>query len=112
MARVSDVSGNGTINYLEFLQAFSADAEGKTDIAAVLFRHRHAIRMGCHYLDEEASGKIRAKDFQTVLQGVNSALARPERTLTPTQITLLVEAFASEAAKAAQLAGIPAEAEA
>jgi len=120
MARVSDVSGNGTINYLEFLQAFSADAEGKTDIAdslgeditTVLFRHRHAIRMGCHYLDEEASGKIRAKDFQTVLQGVNSALARPERTLTPTQITLLVEAFASEAAKAAQLAGIPAEAEA
>lgn len=105
MARVIDVSGNGTINYLEFLQAFSADADGKTDLAdslgeditTVLFRHRHAIRMGCHYLDDEGCGKIRSEDFQTVLQGVNSALSRPERTLTTTQISLLVEAMSQEA---------------
>jgi len=105
MARVIDVSGNGTINYLEFLQAFSADADGKSDLAdslgeditTVLFRHRHAIRMGCHYLDDEGCGKIRSADFQTVLQGVNSALSRPERTLTTTQISLLVEAMSQEA---------------
>jgi len=104
MARVIDVSGNGTINYLEFLQAFSTDAEGKNDLAdslgeditAVLFRHRHAVRMGCHYLDDEGCGKIRAEDFQKVLQGVNSALSRTERTLTNTQISLLVEAMAQE----------------
>lgn len=114
MARVIDVSGNGTINYLEFLQAFSHDDMGKSDLAdtlgeditTVLFRHRHAIRMGCHYLDDEGSGKIRAQDFQTVLHGVNSALSRPERTLTNTQISLLVEAMSSEAAKAALASGV------
>merc|ERR1719215_1178942 len=82
-----DSSGNGTINYLEFLQAFSTPEAGQTDIldtlaediTTILFRHRHAIRMGCHYLDEEASGFIRAQDFKTVLQGVNSALSRAER---------------------------------
>jgi len=113
MAKVIDVSGNGTINYLEFLQAFSADAEGKSDLAdtlgeditTVLFRHRHAIRMGCHYLDDDGCGKILAKDFQTVLQGVNSALSRPERTLTQVQISLLVEAMAAEAAKAVKASG-------
>jgi protein phosphatase len=107
MSQVIDVSGNGTINYLEFLQAFAAEAEGKSDLAdslgeditTVLFRHRHAIRMGCHYLDDTGCGKIRAEDFQTVLQGVNSALSRPERTLTATQISLLVEAMSSEAKK-------------
>merc|ERR1719253_1599491 len=114
MVKVIDVSGNGTINYLEFLQAFSHDDMGKSDLAdtlgeditTVLFRHRHAIRMGCHYLDDEGSGKIRAQDFQTVLHGVNSALSRPERTLTNTQISLLVEAMSSEAAKAAQKQGV------
>jgi protein phosphatase len=108
MAKVIDVSGNGTINYLEFLQAFSADEAGSSDIAAtlgedittVLFRHRHAIRMGCHYLDDEGCGKIRSKDFQTVLQGVNSALSSCEKSLTTTQISLLVEAMSSEAEKA------------
>lgn len=104
MARVIDVSGNGTINYLEFLQALAAEEQGNSDIAetlgeditTVLFRHRHAIRIGCHYLDEDGCGKIRAEDFQTVLQGVNSALSRPERTLTHTQISLLVEAMSQE----------------
>mmetsp|Transcript_90828 Transcript_90828/g.157659 ORF Transcript_90828/g.157659 Transcript_90828/m.157659 type:complete len:1000 (+) Transcript_90828:58-3057(+) len=105
MAAIIDVSGNGTINYLEFLQAFAVQENGSSDIAdslgeditTVLFRHRHAIRMGCHYLDEDGVGKIRAEDFRTVLQGVNSALSRPERTLTNTQIVLLVEAMATEA---------------
>jgi protein phosphatase len=114
MVSTIDVSGNGTINYLEFLQAFSADAAGKSDLAdslgeditTVLFRHRHAIRMGCHYLDEEGCGKIRAEEFQAVLQGVNTALSRPERTLTTTQISLLVEAMTQEHAKAARAKGV------
>jgi len=101
IARAIDASNNGTINYLEFLKAFEVDQKGgqdivdslAEDITTVLFRHRVAIRMGCHYLDEEGIGKIRAEDFQTVLQGVNSALSRPERTLTNQQISLLVEAM-------------------
>jgi len=105
MAQVIDVSGNGTINYLEFLQAFAQEDTGKLDIAdslgedivTTLFRHRHAIRMGFHYLDDDGAGKIKANDFQAVLQGVNSALSRPEKTLTNTQISLLVGAMSSEA---------------
>eukprot|EP00927_Polykrikos_kofoidii_P046744 TRINITY_DN40881_c0_g1_i1.p1 TRINITY_DN40881_c0_g1~~TRINITY_DN40881_c0_g1_i1.p1 ORF type:complete len:1041 (-),score=232.68 TRINITY_DN40881_c0_g1_i1:75-3065(-) len=101
MAKSIDSSGNGTINYLEFLQAFEVNEMNGSgivdsiaeDITTVLFRHRLAIRMGCQYLDEDGIGKIRAEDFQTVLQGVNSALSRPERTLTNTQISLLVEAM-------------------
>lgn len=113
MAQVIDVSGNGDINYLEFLKAFSVDELGQSDIAetlgeditTTLFRHRHAIRMGCHYLDEDATGYIRASDFGTVLQGVNNALQRAEQPLTSLQIALLVEAMASEASKAAAAKG-------
>lgn len=106
MASAIDASGNGSVNYLEFLQAFTAEDAGGgndimntlgEDITSVLFRHRHAIRMGCHYLDEEGSGQILAVDFLTVLQGVNSALSRPERTLTQSQMSLLTEAMSSEA---------------
>mmetsp|Transcript_85478 Transcript_85478/g.275125 ORF Transcript_85478/g.275125 Transcript_85478/m.275125 type:complete len:194 (-) Transcript_85478:42-623(-) len=98
-------NANGTINYLEFLQAFeSIEKEGSSDLAntlgeditTVLFRHRLAIRMGCQYLDEEGTGKVRAEDFSTVLNGVNSVLARPERALTTTQISLLVDALKEE----------------
>merc|ERR1711957_534010 len=53
MARIIDVTGNGDINYLEFLKAFSVDEGGQADITetlgeditTTLFRHRHAIRM-------------------------------------------------------------------
>jgi len=99
VAQAIDISGNGSINYLEFLQAFSIEEQGDSsvmdtlgeDITTVLFRHRHAIKMGCHYLDTDGTGKISSPDCATVLQGVNSALSRPERTLTSTQIALLVE---------------------
>jgi len=118
MARIIDVTGNGDINYLEFLKAFSVDEGGQADITetlgeditTTLFRHRHAIRMGCHYLDEDASGFIRAQDFETVLQGVNSALSRAERSLTNLQISLLVEAMSNECAKATTAnGGVPDE---
>jgi protein phosphatase len=103
IAKAIDTTGNGTINYIEFLQAFETSGEGQLDIGdtlgeditTLLFRHRLAIRMGCLYLDEEASGKIRASDFTKVLQGINSVLARPEKNITSTQIDLLVEALAT-----------------
>eukprot|EP00929_Paragymnodinium_shiwhaense_P082965 TRINITY_DN43_c1_g3_i1.p1 TRINITY_DN43_c1_g3~~TRINITY_DN43_c1_g3_i1.p1 ORF type:complete len:985 (+),score=333.47 TRINITY_DN43_c1_g3_i1:104-3058(+) len=104
LANAIDASGNGTINYLEFLQAFEVNESSGAgvvdsvaeDVSTVLFRHRVAIRMGCQYLDEEGVGRIRAEDFQTVLEGVNSALSKPERALMPQQISLLVEAMTVE----------------
>mmetsp|Transcript_15165 Transcript_15165/g.39015 ORF Transcript_15165/g.39015 Transcript_15165/m.39015 type:complete len:1020 (+) Transcript_15165:84-3143(+) len=103
MAMAIDGGGNsnGTINYMEFLQAFETAGEGSQlfadslgeDITTVLFRHRLAIRMGCQYLDEEGTGTVHAEDFDRVLHGVNSVLSGMERMLTNTQIKLLVEAL-------------------
>merc|ERR1740121_2885459 len=97
-------NSNGTINYLEFLQAFESSEEGSLevantlgeDITTVLFRHRLAIRMGCQYLDEEGHGKVVASGFSRVLHGINSVRARPERMLTSVQIELLVQALKDE----------------
>mmetsp|Transcript_54107 Transcript_54107/g.168016 ORF Transcript_54107/g.168016 Transcript_54107/m.168016 type:complete len:982 (-) Transcript_54107:109-3054(-) len=101
-----DTSRNGNINYLEFLQAFQVSEEGGLDveeslvedITTVLFRHRLALRKGCLFFDEDGVGSIFAEDFRKVLQAVNNTLARPERTLTPSQINVLVEALASSEA--------------
>lgn len=101
----ADGNGNGTINYLEFLQAFESAEQGNSDIAnslaeditTVLFRHRLAIRTGCQYFDEEGTGKVKADDLEKVLHGVNSVLARPQRMLTNPQISFLVEALREEA---------------
>merc|ERR1712039_347223 len=101
IASAIDTSKNGTINYLEFLQAFEASGQGSHDISdtlgeditTVLFRHRLAIRMGCQYLDEEGAGRIRSEEFAKVLQGINQVLSRTERALTNTQIMLLAEAL-------------------
>jgi len=104
LAQAIDASGNGTINYLEFLSAFEVNETSGSgivdsvaeDVTTVLFRHRVAIRMGCHYLDEDGTGKIRSEDFQSILEGVNSALSRTEKALQPSQISLLVEAMTIE----------------
>lgn len=103
-----DVSKNGNVNYLEFLQAFQLSEDGGLDveetlledITTVLFRHRLAIRKGCLYFDEEGHGSVFAEDFKKVLHAVNNTLARPERTLTNTQINILVEALAVSEADA------------
>jgi protein phosphatase len=103
MAKEMDSSGDGSINYLEFLQAFHTSKQGSEDlqnslaedITTVLFRHRMAIRVGCQYLDEEDSGKVSKEEFIQVLNGVNSALSRQERTLSEIQITGLVSAIAT-----------------
>jgi len=104
LAKYLDVSGNGSINYLEFLQALTPVAAGAMDIldslcediTTVLFRHRVVIRRGCHFVDEPGMGKVSREDFHAVLMGVNSALSAPERNLTNMQITLLVDALAVE----------------
>eukprot|EP00416_Gambierdiscus_australes_P018079 CAMPEP_0171071238 /NCGR_PEP_ID=MMETSP0766_2-20121228/10208_1 /TAXON_ID=439317 /ORGANISM="Gambierdiscus australes, Strain CAWD 149" /LENGTH=1052 /DNA_ID=CAMNT_0011527771 /DNA_START=39 /DNA_END=3192 /DNA_ORIENTATION=- len=113
-----DTSKNGTINYLEFLNAFQISDEatldvGETlmeDITTVLFRHRLAIRKGCVYFDEEGVGSIFAEDFSKVLQAVNNTLARPERTLTTQQVNLLVEALSSSEATGGEEAVVDYEA--
>lgn len=103
LAKSIDTSGNGDINYLEFVQAFDTVEKGSSnvedsiseDVTTLLFRHRLAIKMGCQYLDEEGTGRVKAEDLLKVLQGVNNVLSRPERPLTQTQMELLVEALAT-----------------
>merc|ERR1711871_1689975 len=68
---------SGQISILEFLEAFCfeetddvADALAE-HMVAVLFRHRHAIRMGCRYFDQPGKGKISQDEFLHVLQATN-----------------------------------------
>eukprot|EP00746_Dinoflagellata_sp_MGD_P166354 gnl/MRDRNA2_/MRDRNA2_96182_c0_seq1.p1 gnl/MRDRNA2_/MRDRNA2_96182_c0~~gnl/MRDRNA2_/MRDRNA2_96182_c0_seq1.p1 ORF type:complete len:1021 (-),score=236.76 gnl/MRDRNA2_/MRDRNA2_96182_c0_seq1:36-3098(-) len=104
LAKAVDTSASGTINYLEFLQAFSiedAKGGGLTDMLAehittLLFRHRQAIRVGCTFFDKAGCGQVHRDDFLSVLEGVNSAISRPERQLTFAQLELLVEAAGGE----------------
>jgi Ca2+-binding EF-hand superfamily protein len=105
IAGLIDTSQNGSINYLEFLTAFSVEEQYSEsscadsiveDIITVIFRHRHAILMNCRYMDPEQGGKVSMEDFRQVVRGVNKALAKPERALTNLQINMLVEHLAQE----------------
>lgn len=100
-AKALDTSNNGTINYLEFLQAFGIEdmeddlSELLADhIITVLYRHRQAIRTTCRSLDTKGTGILERKKFHSVLECMNSALSSPERHLTSTQIVFLVDAIA------------------
>eukprot|EP00440_Ansanella_granifera_P074308 gb/GFBE01080639.1/.p1 GENE.gb/GFBE01080639.1/~~gb/GFBE01080639.1/.p1 ORF type:complete len:916 (+),score=226.76 gb/GFBE01080639.1/:1-2748(+) len=101
ISKILDVTGDGTINYLEFLQAFQLQGQGSADlqnslvedVTTILFRHRIAIRKGCQFLDEVDSGKVHKEDFVNVLQGVNSALPASERGLSQMQIDNLSSAL-------------------
>merc|ERR1719161_2440980 len=106
LAKAVDVSASGTINYLEFLQAFriedkQGDGGGLSDalaehITTLLYRHRRSIRSGCNFFDKTNSGTIETADFLSVLEGFNRAISRPERQLTSAQLELLVEAAAGD----------------
>eukprot|EP00930_Biecheleria_cincta_P003021 TRINITY_DN103963_c0_g1_i1.p1 TRINITY_DN103963_c0_g1~~TRINITY_DN103963_c0_g1_i1.p1 ORF type:complete len:921 (+),score=212.05 TRINITY_DN103963_c0_g1_i1:74-2836(+) len=104
VAKALDVTGDGSLNYLEFLQAFEPHDQGAADlqnslvedVTTVLFRHRMAIRKGCHHVDEINSQKVHQEDFMDVLHGVNSALEKAERSISVSQIENLANSMAVE----------------
>lgn len=99
LVKVVDKSESGTINYLEFLEAFSfEDANGEEmmdslaeHILTMLFRHRQAVRAGAQFFDEAATGKVGRIQFERILEALNNAIARPEKQFMESQIKLLSE---------------------
>jgi len=94
ISKILDVTQDGTLNYLEFQQAFQLKGQGTADLenslvedlTTLLFRYRVHIRTGCQFLDEVDSCKVLSEDFENVLRGVNSALHSNEQGISESQI--------------------------
>jgi len=99
-----DKSENGSINYLEFLEAFSfEDSKGEEmadslaeHILTMLFRHRQAVRAGANFFDDVGTGKVTRKQFEHILEALNHAISRPEKQFMDSQITLLSETLSTD----------------
>lgn len=98
-----DSSKDGTINYLEFLKTFSIEDQHGTladllaeNITVLLYRNRQAIRSACRTRDKNDKGKVSQEEFHAIVEGVNAAVSRPERQLTPLQVDLIVDAVAKD----------------
>lgn len=104
ISKILDVTGDGTLNYLEFQQAFQLKGQGTTDLenslvedlTTLLFRYRVHIRTGCQFLDEVDSCKVLSEEFGNVLRGVNNALRSNEQGISESQIKHLSSALAVE----------------
>lgn len=100
-----DSTQDGSINYLEFLHAFTIEDQCHDDsladllaenITTMLYRNRQAIRSACRSMDRQDCGMVMQKDFHTIVEGVNAAVSKLEKQLTPLQIDLIVDAVANE----------------
>ncbi|CAE7280210.1 ppt1 [Symbiodinium necroappetens] len=104
ISKILDVTQDGTLNYLEFQQAFQLKGQGTADLenslvedlTTLLFRYRVHIRTGCQFLDEVDSCKVLSEDFENVLRGVNSALHSNEQGISESQIKHLSSALTVE----------------
>ncbi|CAJ1372359.1 unnamed protein product [Effrenium voratum] len=104
ISKILDVTHDGTLNYLEFQQAFQLKGQGTTDLenslvedlTTLLFRYRVHVRTGCQFLDEADSCKVLTEDFENVLRGVNNALHSNEQGISESQIKHLSSALAVE----------------
>jgi len=104
ISKILDVTHDGTLNYLEFQQAFQLKGQGTTDLenslvedlTTLLFRYRVHIRTGCQFLDEVDSCKVLSEEFGNVLRGVNNALRSNEQAISDSQIKHLSSALAVE----------------
>lgn len=104
ISKILDVTGDGTLNYLEFQQAVQLKGQGTTDLenslvedlTTLLFRYRVHIRTGCQFLDEVDSCKVLCEEFGNVLRGVNNALRSNEQGISESQIKHLSSALAVE----------------
>jgi len=105
VARAVDVSGEGTINYLEWVDAFQAvetrGACGRAgavsdfgdlgdSILMVLYRHMAAVRRGLQYFDPKATGIVSAGEFKMALTALASALAKPDPPYSDSQVHVLM----------------------
>ncbi|CAE7511634.1 Calm4 [Symbiodinium pilosum] len=104
ISKILDVTQDGTLNYLEFQQAFQLKGQGTADLenslvedlTTLLFRYRVHIRTGCQFLDEVDSCKVLNEDFENVLRGVNNALHSNEQGISESQIKHLSSALTVE----------------
>mmetsp|Transcript_26085 Transcript_26085/g.60415 ORF Transcript_26085/g.60415 Transcript_26085/m.60415 type:complete len:909 (-) Transcript_26085:47-2773(-) len=104
ISKILDVTQDGTLNYLEFQQAFQLKGQGTADLenslvedlTTLLFRYRVHIRTGCQFLDEVDSCKVFSEDFENVLRGVNNALHSNEQGISESQIKHLSSALTVE----------------
>jgi Ca2+-binding EF-hand superfamily protein len=100
IARYIDQSGDGTLNYLEFIKAFNfEDKYGDVlnnqlfeDITTTLFRNRNALLCGCQFFDYDGHAKVTHEQFEDVLEALSSVLKKPETPFTPSQIARVASA--------------------
>jgi len=100
IAKVIDVSGDGTVNYLEFLTRFNV-ADTQQDaltnsltehISTTLFRNRSMVLAGCRFFDPQGHGRVEPDEFMEVLMATNSVLTSPQQPFTAGQVSKLVAA--------------------
>jgi len=95
---------DGTINLLQFAQAFAAVDAGSADLAddlhehilTFLYRHRDTLRSNCARHDKYCTGRITKRNFARVLEAVNFCTAKPARNLTRVQMSVLAESLAED----------------
>jgi len=107
IAKVVDVSGDGTVNYLEFLTRFNV-ADTQQDaltnsltehISTTLFRNRSMVLAGAKFFDPSLGGRIGPDEFSEVLAAVNVVLTAPQQPFTPGQVSKLVAACTGDDGK-------------
>jgi len=95
-----DASGDGTVDYLEFVAAFNLQDKQDhavtgalcEDITTTLFRNRNALLAACHFFDVTKKQHITPDEFGESLEAVSQVLKKPEQPFTPAQIGRLVSA--------------------
>lgn len=116
IAAAVDITGNGRVNYAEFINAFSIiDSEANaaadeingsrsnsspeevfTEICTTLFKHRAPIRRALKHFDPDLNGCCKPSDLKAALSTLNSVLGRQEAPLTRNQIDEIVELVDSD----------------
>eukprot|EP00388_Colpodella_angusta_P007577 GDKJ01021324.1.p1 GENE.GDKJ01021324.1~~GDKJ01021324.1.p1 ORF type:complete len:1008 (+),score=238.86 GDKJ01021324.1:26-3025(+) len=111
IAAAVDITGNGRVNYAEFINAFSViDSEANAaademagsranaspeevfmEICTTLFKHRVPIKRALKHFDPELTGSCKPADLKAALSTLNSVMGKQEAPLTRTQIDEIVE---------------------
>jgi len=108
VAKVVDISGEGSINYLEWIDAFQAverrGAEGGTSgewvqsdfgelgesILMVLYRNVICLRRGLQYFDPTSTGTVTLGQLKLACMALASALSKPDPPFSEKQVMVLL----------------------